>query len=594
MKPGTAYILLPLLMLLSSAFLSCSGGDRQTVDALSHAESFLPTHPDSAALLLDSLDARVAFCRLNPSSESFSLYALLRTMTDDMLLRTAAPADSLIRPAYIYYKSQMEHGQMNSTTTTRRYARSAFYMALYFAAVDSVKQAEDLYRQATKHAEATGDWRTCYNAYFHLSRMKRWSDLDSELLLLDKAADVYNKCQDKPANLVAILDDMAYCHLSLHDTISAMACADSAYRVAAETRSDNLLADVLKCMATIHFEAGNYQTALKLQKQGMRYVTDATKPYADYALADCYMALDSLSQARQILMNISLVDDKLKYATFRKLAQIAAIAHDPEAAIMYSDSAYMAVCSLYSNSQSTKETYYADNLAKELANTRLQLRNRTNIMIAIVVCLFLLLVFVLLYRKLQQYVAELKRKHRLSLMSVEMATEQIQILERKINMQAAMIAESEAHYQQILHEKNSELRQVYESELAAYRQKLEQDRVALNSLRLYTIRQTPIYKYFISGVTYNSVSNDQWQELCSMLDACSDTFVSRLRRQYPNITDDCLHICLLNRIGFTRRQIADFMCLAEVSIKKRHQEYKHVLFDNSDRNVNFCDLIARF
>ena len=182
--------ILGLLLLLAS----CTG-DKEVRALLERAEAYLPECPDSASMLLDSISSRP----LRESGERVrSLYGLLRTMTDAMEGKGVA-TDSLIRPSYIYYKEQGA-----SYETIRCLGRSAFYLAQFEASRDSTKQAEDLFREAIRCSEKVKDWRTCYMAYDHFANSITWSNTELAIQLRKQAIDIYNRCKDKPANLISI------------------------------------------------------------------------------------------------------------------------------------------------------------------------------------------------------------------------------------------------------------------------------------------------------------------------------------------------------------------------------------------------------
>ena len=163
------FYIIGLLLLL----VSCTG-DREVRAVLERAEAYLPECPDSAGMLLDSISPRP----LRESGERVrSLYGLLRTMTDAMQGK-GVTTDSLIRPAYEYYREQGE-----SDENIRRLGRSTFYLAQFEASRDSTKRAEDLFREAIRCSEQVEDWRTCYMAYDHFASTITWSNTELAIQL---------------------------------------------------------------------------------------------------------------------------------------------------------------------------------------------------------------------------------------------------------------------------------------------------------------------------------------------------------------------------------------------------------------------------
>ena len=319
------YILVFFLLLAS-----CTD-DKEVMPVLERAEAYLPEYPDSAGMLLDSISSRP----LGESGERVrALYGLLRTMTDAMTGK-GVTTDSLIRPSYIYYKEQGE-----SDEHTRRLGRSAFYLAQFEASRDSTKRAEDLYRGAIRCSEKVEDWRTCYLAHSHFAKSIIWSNTELAIELRKEAIKIYNRCKDKPANLISILNSLGNDYLAAGYTDSAFNCAEEAYKLACKYKLEDKQYESLRCLSNFYYYIQDYPKALELAKQGMHGLNDRTRDASFFSLADCYLACDSLEQAKTALLSISSSDNKMRYSVFRKLSQIAIQRHDIPSAIAYSDSLF--------------------------------------------------------------------------------------------------------------------------------------------------------------------------------------------------------------------------------------------------------------
>ena len=261
-------------------FLASCTGDKEVRALLERAEAYLPECPDSAGMLLDSITSRP----LRESGERVrSLYGLLRTMTDAMQGK-GVTTDSLIRPAYEYYRELGE-----SDENTRRLGRSAFYLAQFEASRDSTKRAEDLFREAIRCSEKVEDWRTCYMAYNHFAKSITWSNTELAIELRKQAINIYNRCKDKPENLISILNFLSNDYIAAGFADSAFRCAEDAYQIALNGQLENKISSSLRTLSNLYFATGNYQKALELAKQGMHDLTDQTRDASLFSLADCYL-----------------------------------------------------------------------------------------------------------------------------------------------------------------------------------------------------------------------------------------------------------------------------------------------------------------
>ena len=593
-----------LLLLL----VACTG-DREVRALLDRAEGYLPAEVDSASVLLDSV---------SPSSlsrEDVALYGLLRTMTDAMTGK-GVTTDSLIRPAYIYYK------ESSSPDDTRRLGRSAFYLAQFEASRDSTKRAEDLFREAIKYSEQVEDWRTCYLAYNHFAKSITWSNTELAIQLRKQAIDIYNRCKDKPSNNVSILNSLSNDYLVAGFADSAFDCAEAAYQLSCDYQLEDMQFASLRALSNLYYETGNYQKALALAKQGMHGLNDKTRDAALFSLADCFLACDSLEQAKTTLLSIQSSNPKMQYAVYQNLSQIAMQLHDAPSAIAYSDSLEAATVDMFTNIQQTKDEYYQETLKKELQNERLTYHNQTLRYGVIIIILIVIILVLVSYRRIKSYISRLNESHRLSMLSHETLISELHARIQQFNEQVTQNELALNRYQQLLEQKQNELQQLqlqepntqelqfkqqqYEHDIIAlkqlYHEEKEQSRTIIKEqqqkitrLQHLLISQTDVYQEIVNGnVRLNDLDSGYWKEVEFVLDSLSNRFATRLKKKYPKMTEEQYHLCLLSRMGLTRNQVSSLMCLAEVTIKKKYHDCKCSVFGMTDSEQNFNDLIAQF
>ena len=601
------YIIGLLFLLLAS----CTG-DREVRALLDRAEVLMDSCPDSAYAIMQTVSSP----NLRGSGERVrSLYGLLRT-TADAMQGKGVTADSLIRPAYIYYK------ESSSPDDTRRLGRSAFYLARFEASRDSTKRAEDLFREAIRCSEQVEDWRTCYLAYNYFATTMKWSNITSAIQLRKKALNIYNRCKDKPSNNVSILNSLSNDYISAGYADSAFDCAEAAYQLSCDYQLEDMQFASLRALSNLYYETGNYQKALALAKQGMHGLNDKTRDAALFSLADCYLACDSIEQAETTLLNIHSSNPKMQYVVYRKLSQIAMQLHDTPSAISYSDSTYQAVVNIFSESQYQKDLYYENLLEEEVTNERLTHHNQTlryGVVIIILVVIILLLVS---YRSIKSYINRLNENHRLSMLSHETLISELHARIEQFNKQVAQNEQALNQYELLLTQKQNELKllqlqEINTHELQAKQQQYEQEISVLQQLyhsekkqsrsitkeqqqkiiRLQhlVISQTDVYQEIVSGnVRRNDLDSGYWKEVELVLDSLSNRFATRLKKKYPKMTEEQYHLCLLSRMGLNRYQVSSLMCLAEVTIKKKYHDCKYSVFGKTDSELNFNDLIAQF
>ena len=149
----TSFFLLVVIVLSS-----CT--DSRKLETIRQAEMLMQEQPDSALRVLQTID------RHSLHGEPLARYALIYSIAQDKS-GLDVTNDSLLRIAHEYYSQHPDDSL---------YARSQYYMGLYYTLVDSTKQAEDCLRTAIRYAEERKEYYTQYLALCRLSREIRYSN----------------------------------------------------------------------------------------------------------------------------------------------------------------------------------------------------------------------------------------------------------------------------------------------------------------------------------------------------------------------------------------------------------------------------------
>ena len=90
-----------------------------------------------------------------------------------------------------------------------------------------------------------------------------------------------------------------------------------------------------------------------------------------------------------------------------------------------------------------------------------------------------------------------------------------------------------------------------------------------------------------------TLTSDDWAEIAGFLNATSDDFLSRLREAYPNLREKDYQFCMLVRLGFPNKDLANMYGIAEVSIKQKLVDYKERLQVPAG-GMSFKQFISKF
>ena len=545
------YIIGLLFLLLAS----CTG-DREVRALLDRAEVLMDSCPDSAYAIMQTVSSP----NLRGSGERVrSLYGLLRT-TADAMQGKGVTTDSLIRPTYIYYKEQGETDE-----NIRRLGRSAFYLARFEASRDSTKRAEDLYREAIRCSEQVEDWRTCYLAHNYFATTMKWSNITSAIQLRKKALNIYNRCKDKPANYISILNSLSNDYLVAGFADSAFNCAEEAYQLSCDLQLEIQQYESLRRLSDCYYYTQDYPKALELAKQGMHGLTEQTRDASLFSLADSYLACDSIEQAETTLLSIHSSNPKMQYVVYRKLSQIAMQLHDTPSAIAYSDSLETATVGMFTNIQQTKDEYYQENLKKELQNERQRLSAlRQRIIFGICVfALILTLLGIVGYIIYRRYQGRLQRY-------VEIQNSRRYIAEQnRIKKEQAM-------------------------QIEANKKNIHQKSITMSLLQKHFLRHLAELRTDLVDAENIKMTQEIWREIEDTLNAADNGFVKKLRSEHKSFDEEDIQLCMLVRLKVPNRSIAQIFLLGAEAIKKRRQKLKREGFKVMDNDITLDEIIEKY
>ena len=356
------------LFFMALLFLTaCSTGDKQVEALLDKAESYLPLYPDSADMMLNHIDSLMGKSEQN-TRETDAYYKLVRTITNAIWLRNIK-GDSLIRPAYLYYKEK-----------------------------------------ATGEAE---DWRTNYLANNRLGIIMYQSNAKEGIRLQTEALASYKKCNDQPANYISILMTLSNRYMAIGNSEKAFECINEAYEVAVKEKLDAKKYDCLRYASVLYFLSGNYEKSLELAKEGMQEINRFTNTSANFILAINYLAHDSLEQAKKALLSIKPADKSEDVAVYHNLCKIAIRQNDTASANRYLDSLSIVRDKMVRHIQKAKDDYYHDVIQKEHREEQLSHQKWMLITWSVVILLFL--AFLIIYYRRTNHMRRqaylMKRKH---------------------------------------------------------------------------------------------------------------------------------------------------------------------------------------
>ena len=541
------------LLLLLALTLLASCRHTSQMEVLTRAEAFLPDEADSADVLLSSIDVSC----LHDGDEA-ALYALLRPMTN-AIQGKALPADSIIKKAYTFYDRQTRHGSSPDQTLMRRFAKAALYMGDWLAARDSIKACEDCYRTAIRVSEKCKDWHTCYISYQRLAKQIHWSNEEEALKLINKAIEIYAKCRDNVANLLALHDfktnyltQIDYFHDG--DFTAALEQAHVEYQLAKDSQQTFYENLALCSLTKIYWAKDDYQQALKyaVKIKLTDSLDGAMINYFNELIAQCYLSCDSIEQAKQIYQTQPAITDKqLAFLSAKTLAKIAIKYDQRDSALLYLDSAFTSYEHMYLDVLKAKDDYYQDNLREEKERERLRYKDKIktwgyggSILLLLVSGLF---------------------------------------VGRVLVLKSRMHKEQNKHLQQEL--------QLRKEQLEAQADALQKKTAAINFLRNSITERTEAAMKLKDGTPYSKLRPKDWSDVEHLLNDIDNNRIAKIRKQYPDLSSDEIHLCVMVRLGMSNPEIGKVFALTPSTIQHRKLALKKKRFGVTDPDTTLNDCI---
>ena len=454
----------------------------------------------------------------------------------------------------------MACSQQDSNSQT---AASCLEEAEAALANDSTRLGETLLRKTIQLAEASEDWHTDYIACQRLAEALSQSNPGEALRLMKQALSIYEQHPDdehqsskgrlQGKNYVILLDyagtfaaQVAYINDGPFD--EALDYIHRAYDIAKKSQMNDMICQTLTSLANIAWAKDDYGQALDYARQAELVATDELRAGTLQVLARSYLSLNMLDSAEAVYRKIHPgVDVHLSYIIQSNLAKIAL---RRLGATQVEDSvaeAFDKVEDIYYKALEQKDEYYQETLRQEMENQQLEFRSkmyaRTLFMI-IIASLLVISAMVLVIR----YRMQAQRQE-----------------ERQLQQEAE-------HQKAQLHQAN---------EVVAFLQNFILERMEV------------MKKLNQRGDSLIYLSPHEWSEIERTLNAIDNNRFSNLRKQYSNMQEDDIRLCLLTRLGISNRTIGNIYCISISAVQHRKLKLKKDVFGENNPNVTLEQILTR-
>ena len=416
---------------------------------------------------------------------------------------------------------------------------------------DSIRLGETLLRKTIQLAEASKDWHTDYIAYQRLAEALSQSNPEEALRLMKQALTIYEQHPDDEHNYVILLDyagtfaaQVAYINEGAYD--EALDFIHRAYDIAKKNQMNDMMCQTLTSLANIAWAQEDYRQALDYAHQAEPVATDELRPGLLQVLARSYLSLNMLDSAETVYRKISAGDDvHLAYIVQSNLAKIALRRMGTTQVEDSVAEAFDKVEDIYYKALEQKDEYYQESLRQEMENQQLEYHSKMyarTLFIIVIASLIVIIAMGLVIRYRMQ-------------------------AQRQAQRQLQQEAE---HQKAQLHQAN---------EVVAFLQNIILERTeAMKKLNQ-------------SGDSLIYLSPHEWNEIERTLNAIDNNRFANLRKQYPNMQEDDIRLCLLTRLGISNRTIGNIYCISISAVQHRKLKLKKDVFGESNPDVTLEQIL---
>ena len=545
-----------LFLLAVFAITACT--DSRKVEIIRQAESLMQEQPDSALHLLQGID------RHTLRGETLARYALIYSISQDKSGLDVS-SDSLLRIAYEFYCQHPEDSL---------YARSQYYMGKYLHLTAQTDSAYACLLKAKNTSEEEEDY---YTAYLATDRMRRIAEVSDTALCLNFAKEAYRLYQKQGANNPV---NEAYLLIGIGDTYCRRGDGDSAlhyYNIAldkAKSVCDSVaISIVFQNISCCYWENKQYNIALDYAQQANNY-----RGYLDESLAmlfaQCYIEEGEYNIAKQY-MNAQPPSDSKENQLVRLRIQhrFSAKTEDIDATQEYFDSAIDVAADMYLNTQKDKLELQRRKLHEEMERQRVELREK---IFALCLCFSVVLLALIVWLFIKYHRA---RKIEKELFGAE---------KERLLAEETMLRKEKAHKEQIM-----EQTRFYVKKMVGVLRKLEEYRREKALQEQKDKENSPKSKGGKKDKIQMKIDEKDWTELQAYLEACDDSFVTRFKKQFPDISKDDYRLCLLLRCGFTNSDL-EMVYLNGMQVIKNRQNLAKERLGITGNNFSLRQYIMQF
>lgn len=599
----------PLNLLFLLLLLACNGKNNIS-SLLSEAERCMSEQPDSALLLLNSVQHPEDLSRKNQA-----LWCLLYTQAQDKNY-VEHTSDSLINIAVDYFSKKKDQ---------HRKAQAYYCQGRVLSDLNVSDEALEAYLSALDAVRQTSDYELKARICNHLGGLY-WRNRDDEKsLFYYKEAWWAYETSGSPLGVVNTMRSIGVCMHSLGRLDSAFIYFDKALQWARQEEVISQIAYLYSSLGNLYEEQGKYQEALAYIKESLKYLEK------ENSLSSQYYSIAKLFQNMQQPDSATYYAEKaltgtelyVKCSVNRLLYELSFANRNYEKAYIYNET-YLSlrdsIENIYQPQQLTKiESLYNKERLINKQNKEKERLYRRNVFLSAIICVISILGLF--------FYNEERKKRKEQQLKLKKYQEQLDNVFSELEKKALLFKEKEAslnEYHRLKQQNEKEIadykekicqlennvfeQQKYQNELndkleagnrllkqintlAKEQQMLLNEKNALHQHWINLLTQKNPYLYQLMRKPHlHPFSEKDWNEFDENFERVVPGFIDYLDHKYSM---DCrqLQICCLLKLGMKNSKISEIYDLKPDTITSLKAEIKKAYF--ADKGKSSLDNILK-
>lgn len=557
-------------------FLISCGDRKQDIHLLKQAETLLKSDPDSALLLLDSIQEPLDLTTKNLARWSMLVSEIRDKQNEPML------SDTILSEAFPYWK---RHG------SPLQKSRMALFLGRSYFEADEYEKALEQYTYALEVADEAKEYNQAGYICTYMADVYDTQNLMDKLIKKYKDAIHYFSLTENKRSLAFAYNNLAFVFVQNKKYNKALEYNNKADSVSVLLNDSIVRGTVFNCKGIIYTELKEYELAEHCTLEALRWF-NGDHEGAHYSLAILYIEMGELEKAKEFYEYYQTLDmDKNDKSDLYHWEYLLLKKQQKWEKALENLEKYQAVVDSIEEQKDeeailkVERKYEYSKVLNE--NQRLKIHSLWfTLLLVFVICVCLFLGIIYLHSRKQK----LQIKQELDVYRINLLNKELE-LQRKVTTFEKNIIELEEEKEKLLKkqqslrkEENPTIIQNEESLINKHQKEVEELKQKISGMRFQLLKRSIIAKKLnklsekpVINQSGSLITPKDWNALKKEVTDIYHDYDERLKEKVPTLTPDDIDFCMLSLFDIDSKGLACLLNYNTDSIHKKRSRLKSKL-----------------